>query len=82
VKEKILQSKGYPVARQRLFYNNNELDNNKNLEFYDMLRRKTILTLRLWSEIDNNQSYIEVYGSVHCPTVMGSLLEQIRLAFN
>lgn len=27
-------------------------------------------------------SYIDVYGSIHCPTAMKSILEAIRVAFN
>ena len=38
LKEKILEKTGYPIVRQRLFYNNMELDNKKDLEFYDILK--------------------------------------------
>jgi hypothetical protein len=69
-------------VRQRLFYNNNELDNSKEIEFYDMLFKKTELTLRLKPEMGTHQSYIDVYGSVHCPKVMVQILEDIRNAFN
>jgi hypothetical protein len=47
-----------------------------------MLFKKTVLTLRLWPEIDQHSAYIDVYGSVHCPRVMVQLLEDIRTAFN
>jgi hypothetical protein len=77
-----MNSHGFPLPRQRLFYNNNELDNTKTLEFYDLLHKRTQLTLRLWPESGTLQSYIDVYGSVHCPRVMVQLLEEIRTAFN
>lgn len=82
MKQKILQSHGFPIHRQRLFYNSNELDNAKTLEFYDLLHKKTTLILRLWPEVGTMQSYIDVYGSVHCPRVMVGMLEEIRIAFN
>lgn len=38
--------------------------------------------LRLKPDIDQMSSYIDVYGSVKCPTAMKAILDNIRQAFN
>ena len=40
------------------------------------------MNLRIKPEIDRTSSYIDVYGSFHCPTAMKAVLEQIRQGFN
>jgi len=41
-----------------------------------------VVDLRIKPEIDRLNSYIDVYGSFHCPKAMVSVLEQIRQGFN
>lgn len=38
--------------------------------------------MRLKPDIDWHSSYIDVYGSIHCPTAIKSILENIKIAFN
>jgi hypothetical protein len=88
-------STGYSVQRLRLFHNNNELDNTKNLDFYNLLKKNTgnhhisscsfyllVIALRLKPEIDQLTSYIDVYGSIYCSSSMRKILENIRQGFN
>ncbi len=82
------------MARQRLFYNNMEMDNRKDLEFYDILhslhgkqhkiydRLVLVIVLRLRPDVEASTNYIDVYGAVKCPDKLRLTLEQVRQGFN
>ena len=86
---------GYPTARQRLFYNNMEMDNRKDLEFYDILQSlhgkltthslifAIVIVLRLKPDVETSLSnYIDVYGALKCPEKLKHTLDQVRQGFN
>jgi hypothetical protein len=82
LKSKISKTTGYPVQRQRLFFNNNELDNQKTLDTYNILNRKNVIVLRLKPDIDTQASYMDVYGAVYCHKKMSKVIEMVRQGFN
>ena len=82
LKAKIRKTLGYPIHRQRLFFNNNELENQKTLDLYNLPSRKNIISLRLKPDISTLSSYIDVYGAVFCPDKMQRIIRKIRKGFN
>lgn len=63
LKEKIAKETGMPVAAQRLFAKNCELENNKPLESYNILykgQNKVLLIQR--RTLEGKHSFIEPYG--------------------
>lgn len=63
VKEKIFQSTGVPVTTQRLFARNCELENNRTLESYNILRKgKNRILLIHKRTLEGMNAFIEPYG--------------------
>jgi len=65
LKEKIFKENGLPVASQRLFARNCELENNKTLESYNVLHKgknKVVLIQR--RPLEGRNSFIEPYGNI------------------
>ena len=78
-----------------MFYNNKEMDNRKDLEFYDILhslhgkqqikicdKLVLVIVLRLRPDVEASTNYIDVYGALKCPDKLRLTLEQVRQGFN
>jgi hypothetical protein len=54
----------------------------KEVIIYGNSKYLLVVMLRLWAEIDKTQSYIDVYGSIHCPSKLKRVLDGVRQGFN
>lgn len=67
----------------RLYFNNIELENPKNLEFYNILTSKgNIINLKLKHEIGTANAYVDVYGSMQYSKNVQKMIDHIRQGFN
>lgn len=81
LKEKILKEIGMPVASQRLFARNCELENNNTLESYNVLHkgRNTVLLVQR-KALEGRNSFIEPYGDIQnnrFPSAIANMINEI-----
>lgn len=58
------------------------MENQKTLDSYNLLQRNNVVALRLRPDLDQLNSYIEVYGSVKCNSKSRKIIDLVRQGFN